>query len=752
MKKEFFSPLLLPAIVKYNKILFFIFIFIGQGLFAQQILNSGGTIIMNGPVTMIVKNASFVNNGVFAAGTYSNAIFSGTNAYSIGTSGTTVDSTNFYNLYITNSATATITPYVGVQDTISVTAGTVSSAGNLTLLSTLVCTANVSSATVANSITGNVNVQRYIPGKRSWRLLTAPVALAKSIFLTWQNSGNYVPGLGMFVSGPAATNVLPSTSNNGMDYSVRNNSSMKSWDYTLTTPAFSPVSNTNSSISLPTVTSAANIGYFVFVRGDRARTNINNLVNNTLTTLTSVGLLQTGLQTFTIPAATASGSYVLLGNPYAAPVDFSKAVLTNINKTFYTWDPAINVLGAYVTMGYNSATSTYTAVPASGSTKQTTIIQSGQALFVQTITKGNATSVAFNENSKPAASSNNIGFRPMEPSPPEITVGSIAANLYFLEPDSTLQLADGNLTQFNSSFSDDVSQIEDAVKFTNLNESFGLVRHGAALAIENRPNLSVNDTLFFKLWRTTRRPYRFEFEPKHLNKSNLVGSLQDKYLNTSKEISLNKHTAVNFEVDENAASAAADRFQMIFKTVLSCKISSLSGYKKNSDIALEWKVSNENDIVHYDVEKSFGDNGFIKVNTLPVERNTNPANTYIWIDKNAKPGDNVYRLKMVSTDGSSKNSKNITVTIAAANTGIAVYPNPIKEGKIHLQMGNQPAGNYQLSLTNNTGQVIYSGTVQNSSSNGSFLINIKPTSASGLYNLQIIDPQNKISTQKIIVN
>ena len=752
MKQGFLNRSVLSVIKIAFQLLLFFYISTGLRVFAQQIINKSGAIIMNGPITMIVKNASFINNGVFAAGTYSNAIFAGTTAYSIGTGGTTVDSTNFYNLYITNTALGTIKPYVGVQDTISVTAGTINSAGNLTLLSNLAGTANVSSTTVAKSITGNVNVQRYIPGKRAWRLLTAPVAVASSIFSTWQNSGNYVVGKGMFVSGPAAINVLPTALNNGLDYSDRNNSSMKSWDYTLTTPNFVPVSNSNNSISISTVTSAANIGYFVFVRGDRARTNINNLFNSSITTLTSAGLLQTGPQTFTIPAATTSGSFVLLGNPYAAPIDFNKVTLTNVYKTFYTYDPAINTLGAYVTMGYDQTNNTYTAVPKTGSTIQSQIIQSGQALFVQTIAAGNTTTVAFNETNKIAAYSNNTGFRPMEPASPETITGSFAANLYFVQADGIVQLADGNLTKFNNGFSDKILPVEDAVKFTNLNESFGLLRHSTTLAIESRPNLNTSDTIFLKLWKTTQRPYRFVFEPKHLNNTNLMGYLQDKYLNTSTEISLTNYTAINFEVNANTASAAADRFQIVFKTILPFKFLSATAYKTNTDIAVEWKVSNETDIVEYDVEKSTDGIAFTKVNTHLVNGNNNDTNNYIWLDENAQAGNNIYHIKMLGKDGSAKYTENIIVAIAPTNTGIAIYPNPIKEGKIHLQMGNQSAGNYQLSVTNNNGQVIYSGIIQNNSNNSNFLIDIKPIPVSGLYNLQIINPQNKISTQKIIVN
>ena len=106
---------------------------------------------------------------------------------------------------------------------------------------------------------------------------------------------------------------------------------------------------------------------------------------------------------------------------------------------------------------------------------------------------------------------------------------------------------------------------------------------------------------------------------------------------------------------------------------------------------------------------------------------------------------------MTGKDGSTKYTETVKVNIADINTGITIYPNPIKEGKINIQMGNQPTGNYQLSITNNNGQVIYTGMVQNNSTKSTFLINLNTKAAKGIYNLQITTPQNKISTQKLIV-
>ena len=757
MKQIYFNRSFLLKYIKGIQLFILVLLCFGTKLFCQQIINNGGTIVMSGAAYMVVNNASFINNGTFTPST-STVLFTGTTAYNVGTSSTS--NTNFYNLSNANTNIGTVNADVTVANTLSVTAGTLACgtttpATNLTLLSTSGNTANVSA--VGGAITGYVNVQRYIPMKRAWRLLTAPTTgtgtSISNIFSTWQISGASTSNNGMFITGPAATNFAPSSSNTGLDYSARNNSSMKTWNYSATTPAYVAVSNTNTPISSNNG-NADNIGYFVFVRGDRSNTSLlatgGSLIN---TTLNSVGKLQTGTQTFTIPSATPTGSFVLIGNPYAAPVDFinvsnpTTGGLTNINYTFYTWDASLASLGGYVTFTSTNGT-TYSKSPTS---TQTTVIQSGQAFFVKTTTTGITTSIIFKEAYKSATVLPTAGFRPVTSNNALDISGSLRANLYYANADSSVALADGNLTQFNNRYSDNVIENEDALKLTNMNENFGLSRHNATLAIESRSNLTIKDTLFLKLWSTTQRAYQFQFEPTNLDNTNLVGYLQDKYLNTSTSISLTNNTPVNFTVDGNAASAAADRFQIVFKTVLPFAFTKITATKNNSDIAVEWKVANETDIAQYEVEKSTDGTNFTKVKTNLVNGNNNAANNYIWLDENVQSGDNIYRVKMLGKDGSSKYTENVKVAIAAINTGISIYPNPIKEGKINIQMGNQPSGNYQLSITNNNGQVIYTGTVQNNSNKSNFLINLNTKSARGIYNLQITTPQNKITTQKLIV-
>src|SRR5438128_1048236 len=75
---------------------------------------------------------------------------------------------------------------------------------------------------------------------------------------------------------------------------------------------------------------------------------------------------------------------------------------------------------------------------------------------------------------------------------------SISSSLYLLNANGSTVLADGNLVEFDNSFNAGVD-FYDAMKFTNINENFGLLRDGVILAIERRPIIGQQDTLFFKL-------------------------------------------------------------------------------------------------------------------------------------------------------------------------------------------------------------------------------------------------------------
>ena len=480
--KKLFSSI--GHLIFLNKGLFFFIIICGWcvKLQAQEITITPGTnLVLNGSVFLVVNNAALKNNGAFVASA-STVNFCGHRdtliSYLAGTSSTT-----FNNLSVTKSAygVALKSPAI-VINTLAVDAGNLYTDSNLTLRSDVNLTARVAPVAPTSSIIGKANVQRYFPARRAWRLLTAPVTNSNTVYNSWQNRGNYIPGLGLLVSGPNAG----CTCGNGLDTSAQNNVSMKGWNYS--TQAFAPVLNTNVLISPGNSGSADNAGYFTFVRGDR--NPVNTIIGNTnITTINSIGSLQTGMQTF--PASSVSGKYTLIGNPYASPIDFNNVVRTNLIKRFYVWDPTLNIVGAYVMLDDLDNDGVYDkTVPASLQTKD---IQSSQAFFIQTLATG-ASAITFNETCK-SGYNNNMVFRPAGNIPAGTKPGKISATLNIVNADNTTILADGTFAQFSNNFGAGVD-LDDALKFGNINENLSIVRNNTALAAERRPALGLNDTVF----------------------------------------------------------------------------------------------------------------------------------------------------------------------------------------------------------------------------------------------------------------
>jgi len=710
---------------------------------AQQLeINPRSSMVLNGSVSLVVNNAAFNNKGNFVAGTGNSTVaFSGHNdtlvSYVAGSNTTT-----FNNLTVSKTAHGlALKAAVVVKNVLEVNDGNLYTDSNLTLRSDAALTARVAPVPATSLIIGKTNVERYIPARRSWRLMTAPVTNSNTILNSWQNKGVYALGLGLLVTGPNPTGAA----GNGLDYSAQNTVSIKGWNYN--TQAFSNVLNTKVPVSAGNSGSGDNTAYFVFVRGDRDPSNTNVSYNN-ITTVNSIGNLQTGNQTF--PAASAKDKYTLIGNPYASPVDFNNVSRTNLIKRMYVWDPSLNLVGGYVMLDdLNDDGIFVKSVPGSSQTKD---IQSSQAFFVQTGNNGVA-SITFKESDKSGYASTAM-FRPANPATNNVNGnGSIATSLFLLEANGKNILADGAIAEFDNNYAAAID-LDDAIKFTNTNENISIVRNNTTLAAERRPSLTENDTVFFRLTTTTRRSYELVFEAIGLDQPGLMGFLEDSYLGTSKVIDLSGTTRVNFDITVAPASAAVNRFRLVFKysiTVLPVTISSLKAYQQNNHIEVAWKVENEINMVKYEIEKSTDGVEFSYATTKNVTGSNNSTNAYSWLDIHTKTGNNFYRIKSYDAGGAIKYSAIVKVMIGASNSSFSIYPNPVTDNVINLVINNQPASKYQLTLTNASGQVVLVKSIQTNSNNSTQSLNTGAKLPAGSYQLAIADNNNLVNTQQVIV-
>ncbi|HEY8657623.1 MAG TPA: hypothetical protein VIL78_01200, partial [Hanamia sp.] len=534
-------------------------------------------------------------------------------------------------------------------------------------------------------------------------------------------------GYGAWITGPGGTSA-------GFDASS-SSPSMKT---------YSPATDTWVTVGNPTTTSIHNDnGYMIFVRGDRSVVNAFGANSAAVpTNLRSKGTLLTG----TLPAINVpAGKYQSIGNPYASRIEFSKLSRTSVDNVFYVWDPLL-----YGTIGYGgyqtlSGTNNYQPTAPNGGTAGYQLgvsypyIESGQAFFVHNFSGSDGT-VTFSENVK--ATGNRLVNRP----------ASVLTQREFFRVylyTNTGLIADGNAVAFDNNFANAIDA-DDAMKVTNSGENFGIKRAGKILAVEARSPVEASDTIFYNLNNFGRKTYQLHFAPENMRGSGLSAKLIDKYLKTSTLVNLDDTSTVAITVNADAASAAADRLMVVFTPMAALPVTftSVKAYRQDNNIIVEWSVENESNMKEYEVEKSLDGNSFKKVATVAAINGL--ANNYNWMDSNSKSGYNYYRIKSVDINGKTNYTAVVKVLVGKSGSEITVYPNPIIDGIINIQLNNQPAGVYKMRVLNQLGQLILSKQIIHSEGSSNEVIQLNKYAPYGIYQLEVIKPGDTPKNIKVI--
>ncbi len=578
-------------------------------------------------------------------------------------------------------------------------------AGNIILKSSDTLTANVGEIpNEANIISytlsgGQFITERYVKYKGNWNLITAPVAgitADQSVVNTWQGG---LP-LSYTSTGYGTQITMPLTIGPGLD-AITPAHSLKWWDVTANSNAggYLGVENTiNEKVNRPE-------GFYIFVRGDRS-IGPGGLGNPTI--LRSKGQLFIGNATsITKPTGVSHlfgspNTFFSVANPFASTINFTELYInpttSNIKELFQVWDPyeigGFNV-GKYRVL---SKTNLYKPVPPSGLYNMTygyDSIQSGQAFFVESNLTGTA-SVGFEENDKTDGSRTVTRGGGLEP------LILMNTNLYLING----RIADGNCVVFNNSYSKAFAK-EDAKKITNSGENFGITVQNYTAIIEGRPEITESDTIFYKMSNLRTDNYRLSFEPENLTGAGLQAFLIDNFLNSSTQINLTDSSWYNFAATSNAASKASNRFMLVFKAAggpLPVTLTQITA-KRNADktITVNWKVEQEQQLSHYEVERSADGLVFTKMATVSA---TNAAE-YTQLDAQPLLATNYYRIKALSADGRVQYSSIVKVAPVQLFSSLAVYPNPVMKSKLQIQVTLAKEGNYKIQLFNMGGQLAF---------------------------------------------
>lgn len=446
--------------------------------------------------------------------------------------------------------TATVTAgKLTITDGFKSTAGDLNAAEKIILKST-----NTKTAIVEQSTTGtvdNIVVERYIPAKRAFRLLSSPVTTSTSIKYNWQENQNNTSPLYANNSNTVSsygTHITGSTSGaNGFDATQTGSPSL--FLFNNTSQAWTAISNTDTN------TLSAGAAYRLMVRGDRSIDTYTNTPIPIVTTLRTTGTLKIGSHTVTGLNATA-GAFNFIGNPYQSSIDIQTVLLAsnNINSDhYYVWDPKVggaNGRGAFVTYTFLGNTNNV-----SGSAVNQ-YLQPMQACFVNTLANG-AASVVFAESNKFTTTNENV-YRNDSSTIPTLRLNVFDATSF--QQGSTA--LDGVLCFFGDEYSNGLDSY-DAGKLSNLDENLSIKVENSnhSIATFNYPILTSEYVISLSNYKHQNYVFKAQLE----NYNGLTPYLLDQLTTTYFEIQNN--SSYNFIIDpNNPFSSASDRFKIVFQT------------------------------------------------------------------------------------------------------------------------------------------------------------------------------------------
>jgi hypothetical protein len=647
-------------------------------------------------------------------------------------------------LLIATGGTLTVNP--GITVDVAAT-GTLNFNGKpVTIKSTAAGTGAIGK--ILGTLTGatNVTVERFIAtNKRAWRLLTIPVT-GTSIRQAWAGvaANGAAPtgesgGTGTLITGhgyPLGTAAAAA----GFDwFSGLGNATTSSIRFFSAAAAWASATNTPNPLAVPNKE-----GYLLYVRGDRT---IAGSAGAGTTTLRPAGTLKQGTQTISV-----NDLYTVVGNPYPASINLD-AVYSNtgnsvvINRNFWVWDATLGTSGAYRGLSWNGIDQ-YDMTGGSGLAADYLVVNSGQAFFVERKASGNINILETNKtNAAPATMLRPAGISGSG-------VSSLSIRLYKANGNIIGEQADRVVARYNDLYAEATTEPYDVAKLNNFNENLSLVRNSNYLSIESRPFPVQNDTLYLPFWGLAKRDYALIITSNQFTGINQTARLTDAFTNTEIVLELNDSTVTYpFTITSDPSSSSLTRFKIIMTpiTVLPVSFTKINASPVGNEVQVSWATGSEMGVKNYAVERSADGSRFVKLDEVTAMDKAS-GTFYQWIDHQPLLLNSFYRIRSNDADGKYAYSRVVTVQLDRKR-GMQVMPTVISNQQLNLMLTNQPAGNYQLSMTNAAGQQIFQKTINHSGAINDYLIDLGTNRlATGVYNLLVKGLNGDHQNFKLLLN
>jgi hypothetical protein len=166
--------------------------------------------------------------------------------------------------------------------------------------------------------------------------------------------------------------------------------------------------------------------------------------------------------------------------------------------------------------------------------------------------------------------------------------------------------------------------------------------------------------------------------------------------------------------------------------------------KKGSEAKLSWKVTQEDNVAKYVLERSTDGINFFTINS----QNKNGSTTYQYTDIQAAAKVNYYRVSIVDNDGR-KSYSEIRIVIFNTKGTMAVFPNPGKD-KLNIQLPDSWQGKgISILISNPLGQIVINKQLENAGQVTTIDIVKIPN---GVYNIRVINSDGIFVNSKLLIN
>jgi hypothetical protein len=743
-----------------------------ESLFGLTIA-SGGKVNLNGHTLNvgcnIYNNASTAGTGILNGSLPASGInWNGTSTTQTYTGTNTTNTAEIGNMTVNNTAGGTISLSGGpvdIYNQLTITKGNLvvgASPAVLTLVSTSALTANVNQITSPYTITGTVNVERFITGNnsssyRGYRLLSSatnitsatPSATGKNfISINTINQPYTVAGVtyyGIFTGGSGAgfNMTIPNptlyfykepNATNNTSYLLGKNVGVKS----IVGNAITLIDG--SSFDGSTTGIPVGNGYLAYFAGSSnptVRTTGTTAIPPDNATITHVGYLNQGNITvylwytpaggaghlsYTIPSSGAPDKYRgynMIGNPYASTLDLQKMYADNNNATtgigqvvyeLYNVNPSNNYIG------YNASTGASSGSPMSGSSQ---FIASGQGFLV---TANSQSSVLnFKETHKPTTLT--------APSPLILSSYPVANPLVAKSTDGTV------LTGLHLKFEKDSLTFDECgIYFSpqwgdkyDAADGFDLDGAGSSIFLSSYTTDSVRTCINsmgdyikgkrIKLYVKSKTDGNYNMKLEDI--ANIDTSIYNIYLidHMNKDsLDIGRYKTYVFTItNADTTSFGANRLELAIepRNLPAYSLQSFIAQKVTRGVEVSWKVSNSGNYTSYVLQKQDG-TAFKPLYTKQSDGST----IYTYLDPNPVTGANTYRLQQSSIVDSISYSQAITIIYNPAGTtgSMSVYPNPAKATiNINMAATTSATPKYNAVIYNAVGHLMMRKSVSSNS-------------------------------------